>query len=79
MGIGMVHIPSYRRLFVILLYYFLKVYIIDLILKKSFKGFAGFVNGHFIIFIGAEFDITGKLFILIFLNKILITNFFLVY
>lgn len=79
MGSGMVHIPSYRRLFFVLIYYFLKVYIIDLIIKKIIQGIAGFVNGHFIIFIGAEFDITGKLFIVIFLNKILITNFFLVY
>ena len=37
MGSGMVHIPLYRRLFFVLIYYFLKVYISDLILNKSFK------------------------------------------
>lgn len=79
MGSGMVHIPSYRRLFFVLIYYFLKVYIIDLIIKKIIQGIAGFANSFIIAFVDAEFDVTGKLFIVIFLNKILITNFFLVY
>lgn len=65
MGSGMVHIPSYRRLFFVLIYYFLKVYIIDLIIKKIIQGIAGFANSFIIAFVDAEFDVTGKLFIVI--------------